>query len=106
MISKNNPLFVSIRKKIIFFTLATSLGLLSSCVTHRNLAYLQDKEKNIKAFKEAEFPDYKLKPNDELYIQISSLDEAAASVFSNNKQDYYVGSIQPYGAASVSYTHL
>jgi polysaccharide export outer membrane protein len=104
MISKNNPLFVSIRKKIIFFTLATSLGLLSSCVTHRNLAYLQDKNNNIKAFKEAEFPDYRLKPNDELYIQISSLDDAAASVFSNKGQEYYLGSIQPYSASLLAYS--
>src|SRR5664280_557283 len=106
MISKSDLSFVSFRKKIIFFALAILFGLLSSCVTHRDLAYLQDKNKNIKAFKEVELADYRLKPNDELYIQISSLDEAAASVFSNNKQDYYVGSIQPYGAASVSYTHL
>src|SRR5450759_3169028 len=104
MISKSNPLLVSFQKKIIFFALAITLGFLSSCVTHRNLAYLQDKNNNMKAFKEAEFPDYKLKPNDELYIQISSLDEAAASVFSKSGQDPYLGSMQPYGASLLSYT--
>jgi polysaccharide export outer membrane protein len=58
----------------------------------------------MKSFKEADYSDYKLKPNDELYIQINSLDEAAASVFSNSRQDPYVGSIQPYGASLISYS--
>ena len=103
MISKNNPLFVSIRKKIIFFALAIALSLLSSCVTHRDLAYLQDKNKSIKAFKEVELADYKLKPNDELYIQISSLDEAAANVFSKGGQDPNIVYATPYGASLLSY---
>jgi polysaccharide export outer membrane protein len=77
---------------------------LSSCVTQRKVEYLQDRNKNTKAFKEAEFPDYKLKPNDELYIQINSLDDAAASVFSNKGQEYYLGSIQPYSASLLAYS--
>jgi polysaccharide biosynthesis/export protein len=97
MISKSNLSF------FIFFTLATSLGLLSSCVTHRDLAYLQDKNKNIKTFKEVELADYRLKPNDELYIQISSLDEAAANVFLKSGQDSYVVYATPYGASLLSY---
>jgi polysaccharide biosynthesis/export protein len=104
MTEKSNPLFVIFHKKTNLIAFAICLGLLSSCVTHRDLAYLKDKNENIKAFKEAEFPDYKLKPNDELYIQISSLDEAAASVFSNTRQDYYVASMQPYGASLISYS--
>jgi polysaccharide export outer membrane protein len=76
----------------------------SSCVTQRKVEYLRDSDKNIKSFKEAELGDYKLKPNDELYIQINSLDEAAANVFSNEKQELYLGSIQPYGASLISYT--
>lgn len=81
-----------------------TLVIMSSCVTQRKVEYLQDRNKNIKSFKEAEFPDYRLKPNDELYIQINSLDEAAASIFSNSRQDPYVGSMQPYGASLLSYT--
>jgi polysaccharide biosynthesis/export protein len=66
---------------------------------------MQDKNKDIRSFKEADFPDYRLKVNDELYIQVSSLDEAAAGVFSNSKeQAYYVGSMQPYGASLLSYS--
>ena len=104
MISKSNPLFVSFHKNINVIALVIFLGLLSSCVTQRKVEYLQDRNKNIKAFKEAEFPDYRLKPNDELYIQINSLDEAAANVFSNGKQDPYLGSMQPYGASLLSYS--
>ena len=91
--------------KIKFLALTLCLSaFLPSCVTHRDLAYLEDRNENIKAFKEAELPDYRLKPNDELYIQISSLDEAAASVFSNKGQDYYLGSIQPYSASLLAYS--
>jgi polysaccharide export outer membrane protein len=79
--------------------------ILCSCVTQRKVEYLQDSNKNIKPFKEAELTDYKLKPNDELYIQINSLDEAAANVFSAGKeQSYYVGTMQPYGASLMSYS--
>jgi polysaccharide export outer membrane protein len=82
-----------------------TLMMLSSCVTQRRVEYLQDSNKDMKSFKEAELPDYKLKPNDELYIQINSLDEAAANVFSAGKeQSYYVGTMQPYGASLMSYS--
>ena len=92
---KNTPLI---------FGVAT-LMILSSCVTQRRVEYLQDRDKNIKSFKEADYSDYKLKPNDELYIQINSLDEAAANVFSAGKeQAYYVGTMQPYGASLMSYS--
>jgi polysaccharide export outer membrane protein len=104
MISKPNRLFVSFHKNINVIALVIFLGLLSSCVTQRRVEYLQDKNKNIKSFKEAEFPDYRLKPNDELYIQINSLDEAAANVFSKSEQDSYIGYIQPYGASLLSYS--
>ncbi len=77
---------------------------LSSCVTQRKVEYFQDRNKDIKAYKEAEFPDYRLKANDELYIQINSLDEETASVFSNTGQDPYLGSMQPYGASLLSYS--
>jgi len=104
MISKRNPLFVSFHKNINVLALVIYLGLLSSCVTQRKVEYLQDRNKNSKAFKEAEFPDYRLKPNDELYIQVTSQDEAAANVFSYGKQDPYLGSMQPYGASLMSYS--
>jgi len=81
------------------------ISLLSSCVTQREIEYLQDKDKNIKAFDQADFPDYKLKPNDELYIRISSLDEAASNIFSNSQQNMgYTGALSPYGASLLSFS--
>jgi len=85
--------------------LITIIFLASSCVTQRELEYMQDKNEDIRAFKEADFPDYKLKSNDELYIQVSSLDEASAGIFSNSKENAYNGgSMQPYGASLLSYS--
>lgn len=81
--------------------------ILSSCITQSKLEYLQDSNRDIKAFPEAELPNYKLKPNDELYIQINSLDEAAANVFSTasgQPSSLMAGSISPYGASLISYS--
>lgn len=89
-------------KKLILLYIAIGL---TSCVTQRKVEYLQDRE-NVKTFREAEFPDYRLKSNDELFINISSLDEAAANVFSNagQTQGMGTGTIQPYGASLLSYS--
>ena len=105
MILKENPFSFCFYRNINFVNFVIFFSLLSSCVTQRKVEFLQDKNTNIKAFEEAEFPDYKLKSNDELYIQINSLDEAAANIFSNGKeQSYYVGTMQPYGASLLSYS--
>jgi polysaccharide export outer membrane protein len=91
--------------KLTRFLIAISiLVMFSSCVTQRRVEYLQDSNKNIKPFKEAELPDYRLKPNDELFIQVTSLDEAAINVFSKSVQDSYIGYMQPYGASFLSYS--
>jgi polysaccharide export outer membrane protein len=80
--------------------------LLFSCVTLKQIEYVQDKPGAVGSYREADFPDYKLKPNDELFIQVRSLDEAAANVFSNetNQQFLNAGTIQPYGASLMSYS--
>jgi polysaccharide biosynthesis/export protein len=93
------------RSKSIIILAGICICLFSGCVTQHDLEYMQTKEKNTKAYNEAEFPDYRLKPNDELYIQVSSLDEAAASIFSNGglQQSSGMVSIDPYGASLMSY---
>jgi polysaccharide biosynthesis/export protein len=98
------PLSERVPENISAFVLIIFLGFFTSCVTQRRVEYLQDRNNNIKSFKEAELPDYKLKPDDELYIQITSLDEAAANVFSNSGQGVYMGSLTPYGASLISYS--
>lgn len=77
----------------------------SSCVTQRKLEYLQDSNKDKISFKESVNPDYKLKPNDEVYVQISSLDDATAGIFANSRDQLYnIGSVSPYGASLMSYS--
>jgi polysaccharide biosynthesis/export protein len=79
---------------------------ITSCVTQRDVEYLQDETTTIKEFNEVRLADYKLKPDDELYIQISSLDDPTSSVFSvaGTQQAMNVATIQPYGASLIAYT--
>jgi polysaccharide export outer membrane protein len=97
--AKNRIKFGAVLTAIIFF-------ILTGCVTQKDLEYIQSKDKNIRAYKAADFEDYKLKPSDELYITITSLDEVNANVFSNGgtQQTLTTSSIQPYGASLVAYT--
>lgn len=100
-------MLVNFRENIsITILIITLIGLLTSCVSQREVEYLQDKDKRIKSFNEVELPAYRLKPDDELYIQINSLDEAAANVFSNSGNQPSSGSkdISPYGASLISYS--
>lgn len=101
-----NKLWLYAEKKIVFSYCSILALVISSCVTQRNVEYFQDKNKNTKVFDEAQIEDYRLKPNDELYIKISSLDDATSNIFSNSSTQQYIqsGSIQPYGASLISYT--
>lgn len=85
---------------VILIILVTS----ASCVTQRKVEYLQHYSRE--EYKEPDFPDYRLKANDELLVQISSLDDAAANIFaaSTNQQLVNAGTIQPYGASLMSYS--
>jgi len=81
----------------------------SSCVAHRNLEYLRyndGRDEKIISYTEAAIPDYKLKPNDELYIQIKSLDDPETNIFQQlgNQQNIYSSTnITPYSASVYSY---
>lgn len=101
---KNCMLLCNTYYKIFFFLILQTI-LFSSCVTQQNIEYIQYKEKGPVSFDEAYGEDYRLKPNDELYIQISSLDDVSSNIFSgtNAQQSIQMGSMQPYGASLVSY---
>ena len=82
--------------------------LFSSCVSQRNLEYLRDKDNKdeiIISYAEAKIPDYKLKPNDELNINIKSLDDPSTNVFQTlgNQQGTGSGYTTPYSASLTSY---
>lgn len=79
---------------------------LISCVTQRKIEYLQNSSENPSSIKEAVIPEYKIKPSDELFIQINSLDDEAANVFSRlgAQSSGGTGGVQPYGASLMSYS--
>lgn len=81
-----------------------SFSLISGCVNQQNLEYMKIKDKNTKIYNEAGLPDYRLKPNDELYIQISSLDAAEASIFADSRGQQSTQPMDPYAAYLVSYS--
>lgn len=93
-------------KKLSLVLSMAALMIFGSCVTQKDLEYLQDKDKLVKEFREAPIDDYKLKPSDELYIQISSQDEASASIFSttSSQSSMTIAGMQPYGASLAAYT--
>jgi polysaccharide biosynthesis/export protein len=94
--------------KMIFFARYTALLLsvvliLSSCATQKQLEYIQTRGKEKKEFSKIELVEYTIKTNDELYIQISSLDETASNVFKGSERSTY-GSMDAYSASLISYT--
>jgi polysaccharide export outer membrane protein len=93
--------------KLIRAVIISILGFTAvSCVTQKDVEILQNRDNITNSFTETNVEDYHIKPFDELYIEISSLDEAAATVFTNAATQQYSsqGSIQPYGASLISYT--
>ncbi len=91
----------------IFYLHLTALFMLSSCVSQHSVEYLQYKSiDTIAAFREASLEHYKIQPDDELLIQVNSLDDPFANVFlaSSAQQPINSGSVQPYGASLISYT--
>ena len=95
-----------LKKNLRFFIIGIIiLSQLTSCVTQHEVEYMRKTDNALKAFKEADVADYRLKPNDELYIKINSLDDPAANIFSTatNAQSSNVENISPYGASLLSY---
>jgi polysaccharide biosynthesis/export protein len=104
MIEKNNLPFHNWH--LPFFFLIVIGYVLSSCVSQRDMKYLQHAGTDIVSFDEALLEDYLLKPNDDLFIQISSLDDVSSNIFAgtNAQQSMQMGAMQAYGASLVAYT--
>lgn len=99
--------FKTIARTSLFVFVIVMIFFNFSCVSHRNLEYLHDNDRNnetVTFFNEAELPDYKLKPNDELYISIKSLDDPATNVFQQvGRQTENLGYSTPFSASLMSY---
>lgn len=95
----------TIKKQMSLLTFLVSVMIITGCVTQREVEYLQKSEKSGKTFSEAEIADYRLKPFDELYIKVNSLDDPSANVFStaSGQTSTSPDNISPYGASLISY---
>jgi polysaccharide biosynthesis/export protein len=82
-----------------------SFWFLTGCVTQKDIEYLQKGDQSPTSFREAEVLDYRLKPNDELYIHINSLDDPNSNVFSatSNQQSSGMMSLSPYSASLIAF---
>ncbi len=87
-------------KSIIIAVLIASL--FSSCVLHKDLVYMQGKDQHIRTYDDVDLPDYRLKPQDELFIQITSLDDESTSVFNVSEQGNLYN-LTPYSASLLSH---
>lgn len=77
--------------------------LFPSCVTHQDLVYMQGKYDELQTYDDFDLPDYRLKPQDDLYIQINSLDDPSTNVFSVAEPGGGGYNLTPYSAALLSY---
>lgn len=84
------------RNILAYFTL---VFLLSSCVSQSKLEYLKTNKKN--PDNNENILEHLIKPNDELFIQISSLDDSGTNLFSSSNSQ--ITNISPYGASLISY---
>lgn len=105
-IKKYNTIFKHV--KMFPFIILTFTLLFSSCVSQRNVEYLRDESRqqgDVTTYTDATVSDYKLKPKDELYIQIRSLDDPSTNVFQQLgvQEGGNMSYIQPYGASLMSY---
>jgi polysaccharide export outer membrane protein len=93
--------FPHIKRKILLLYLGC-VFLLFSCVTQRNLEYMNKDKKTADSISKPEYSEYHLQSNDALYIQISSLDDAASNVFAQSAGQQFT--LDPYSAYLSSYT--
>ncbi len=79
--------------------------LISSCVSQRDLEYLRVKDRSdkvIQSFDEPRITDYKLQINDELQIDIKSLDDPSTNVFQQISPEIS-GYTTPFSASLSAY---
>jgi polysaccharide biosynthesis/export protein len=88
--------------KFLQITYLVFIVLLNSCITQRNLEYIHKEKHTPVTVNEAAFSEYHLQPSDALFIQISSLDDAASNIFAQSGGTQTT--LDPYSAYLSSYT--
>ena len=78
------------------------IALLSSCVTQKQVKYLQKKQKEdtTTSFSNSRIADYKIQSNDNLYIKVYSMDEKTYLFFNKQSQGSYAND---YGSDAMIY---
>ena len=72
--------------------------LLSSCIPHDKLKYVQDETSSeIKPVYQHIRPEKRIRPFDNLYINVMSIDEQTARIFSNQNNSIFNGSCHDNG---------
>jgi polysaccharide biosynthesis/export protein len=91
---------VKLKKSSILFLII--LILFQSCVVQHDLEYMKNEKHSSLTTIEPPFSVYRLQPSDALYIQISSLDDAASNVFAQTSATSTT--LDPYSAYLNSFT--
>ncbi len=86
----------------IFFSLI--LFLLSACISQKKIEYLQDPVVNETIYNLHEKTTDVIKPNDELYIKVSSFDDVSFNYFGEQSRVINTGYNSELGVTLISYT--
>lgn len=86
---------INFNKIFLIIAVGFIISLLLGCVSQKEIEYMQLKKNASNSFTEPEVLDYRLKPNDQLYIQITSLDDqiTIVSPFSSSNNQL---NLEPY----------
>ena len=91
-----------IRIKIIFFI--AFLLLCGSCVTRKKTTYLQESEQSIYPLKNVTPLEYKVQPNDNLFIKVITPDATWSQIYNTMPTTSYSLSVNEQSADLISYT--
>ena len=78
--------------------------LISSCIPQKRLEYINDPVNNQNVYQLNQKPKNLIKPNDELYIRVSSFDDVAHNFFNNQSNSNYLNYGNDVSVSLISYT--
>ncbi len=85
------------------FLCALTILMLSSCIPQKKLKYMQDPLLDQNIYKLHEKVEATIKPNDELYIRVSSFDDVAYNFFSTQTNSNYMTFSNDVSISLISY---